>query len=72
MLILVLELLGSIGMILLSYELFADSVEQVGNRFGMSRASGSLLAAVGAGMPETMIPTLLPFSAKDRRERRLE
>ena len=56
---LVLELLGSIAIILLSCELFANSVEHVGNKFGMSHATaGSLLAAVGTAMPETMIPIL--------------
>jgi cation:H+ antiporter len=57
--ILVLELLGSIAIILLSCEIFANSVEHVGNKLGMSHAAaGSLLAAVGTAMPETMIPIL--------------
>jgi len=59
MFILLLELLGSIAIILASCELFANSVEHVGNKFGMSHATaGSLLAAVGTAMPETMIPIL--------------
>ena len=59
MFILLLELLGSIAIILASCELFANSVEHVGNKFGMSHAAaGSLLAAVGTAMPETMIPIL--------------
>jgi cation:H+ antiporter len=53
------ELLISIALILLSCELFANAVEHVGNKFGMSHAAaGSLLAAVGTAMPETMIPIL--------------
>ncbi len=59
MAILLVELFVSIGIILLSCELFANGVEQVGNKFGMSHAAaGSLLAAVGTAMPETMIPIL--------------
>ena len=59
MLFLVVELLFSIAIILLSCELFANAVEHVGNKFGMSHASaGSLLAAVGTAMPETLIPIL--------------
>ncbi len=59
MVTLVLELLGSIAIILLSCELFANAVEHVGNKLGMSHAAaGSLLAAVGTAMPETMIPIL--------------
>jgi hypothetical protein len=42
MFILVLELIGSIGIILLSCELFANSVEHVGNKFGMSHAAAAL------------------------------
>jgi cation:H+ antiporter len=59
MFILVVELLFSMAIILLSCELFANAVEHVGNKFGMSHAAaGSLLAAVGTAMPETMIPIL--------------
>jgi len=59
MVTLVAELLISIAVILLSCELFANAVEHVGNKFGMSHAAaGSLLAAVGTAMPETMIPIL--------------
>jgi len=59
MVTLVVELLISIAVILLSCELFANAVEHVGNRCGMSHAAaGSLLAAVGTAMPETMIPIM--------------
>jgi len=40
-------------------ELFANSVECLGERFNLSHAtSGSLLAAVGTALPETMIPII--------------
>ena len=59
MVTMVAELLVSIAIILLSCEFFANAVEHVGNKLGMSHAAaGSLLAAVGTAMPETMIPIL--------------
>jgi cation:H+ antiporter len=56
---LVLELLGSMIIILAGCELFANSVEHIGDKAGLSHAAaGSLLAAVGTALPETMIPIL--------------
>jgi len=51
-------------------ELFANGVECFGDRFNMSHATvGSLLAAVGTAMPETLIPILaLLFAGKGHRE----
>src|SRR5947208_12934592 len=43
--------------ILLSAELFTNGVEWVGEAFGLSEgAVGSVLAAVGTALPETMLP----------------
>ncbi|HUU50802.1 MAG TPA: sodium:calcium antiporter [Nitrospinota bacterium] len=58
-------LVVSIIIILGGCETFANAVEHVGNKAGLSHAAaGSLLAAVGTAMPETMIPILaLVFGA---------
>jgi len=58
-------LVVSIIIILGGCETFANGVEHVGNKAGLSHAAaGSLLAAVGTAMPETMIPILaLVFGA---------
>lgn len=63
---LILWLLGSMAIILLGCELFANAVEHVGDKTGLSHAAaGSLLAAVGTAMPETLIPILaLIFGAE--------
>jgi len=59
--ILVLELLGSMLSFLLSCEIFANSVEHVGNKLGMSHAAaGSLLAAVGTAYAGDHDPDLGP------------
>src|SRR5947208_2078934 len=43
--------------ILLSAELFTNGVEWVGESFGLSEgAVGSVLAAVGTALPETLLP----------------
>ncbi len=52
-------LLISIAVILSGCELFANGVECIGDRLNLSHATaGSLLAAVGTAMPETLIPIL--------------
>lgn len=52
-------LLLAIGTILLGCELFANGVECVGERLHLSHAtSGSILAAVGTALPETLLPIL--------------
>jgi cation:H+ antiporter len=49
----------SFGIILTAAELFTNSVEWFGHRLGISEgAVGSVLAAVGTAMPETMIPII--------------
>lgn len=53
------ELIGSMIIILAGCEMFANGVEHVGDKAHLSHAAaGSLLAAVGTALPETMIPIL--------------
>ncbi len=58
-------LVGGIIIILGGCELFANGVECFGDRFDMSHATvGSLLAAVGTALPETIVPVLALIFAK--------
>lgn len=51
------ELLGALILILFSAELFTNGVEWVGETMGLSDgAVGSVLAAVGTALPETLLP----------------
>ncbi|PIP22743.1 MAG: hypothetical protein COZ91_02840 [Candidatus Nealsonbacteria bacterium CG_4_8_14_3_um_filter_39_7] len=53
------ELIGSMVVILVGCELFANAVEHIGRKFSLSHATaGSLLAAIGTTMPETIVPIL--------------
>lgn len=63
-------LLLSIGIILLGCELFANGVEHVGDKLKLSHAtSGSVLAAVGTALPETLLPALaLIFGREGHKE----
>ena len=55
----VLILIGSLVVILFGAELFTNGVEWLGNKFKLSEgAVGSVLAAVGTALPETMIPII--------------
>jgi len=55
----VLELIGAILVILVGCELFANAIEHIGRKFALSHAAtGSLLAAIGTAMPETIVPVL--------------
>src|SRR5208337_3704528 len=50
-------LIGSLFMILLSAEFFTNGVESFGRRLSLSQAVvGSILAAVGTALPETILP----------------
>jgi cation:H+ antiporter len=62
--------LVSFGIILTAAELFTNSVEWFGHRLGISEgAVGSVLAAVGTAMPETMIPIIaIVFSGSAEHE----
>jgi cation:H+ antiporter len=52
-------LLISLGVILLGAELFVNGVEWLGKIFNLSEgAVGSVLAAVGTALPETLIPVI--------------
>ena len=56
------ELAMSLLLILLSAELFTNGIEWVGERFGLSEgAVGSVLAAVGTALPETLLPLVAIF-----------
>ncbi len=64
-------LLAGLLSILLAAEGFTNGIETFGSRFNLSQAVvGSLLAAVGTAMPETILPVVAIFfysgaSAKD-------
>lgn len=52
-------LLLSFALLLVGAEIFTNGVEWVGHRFGFTQgATGSVLAAVGTALPETMIPVI--------------
>jgi len=63
-------LLLSMIIILVGCELFANSVECIGDKLELSHAtSGSILAAVGTALPETLLPALaLIFGEKSHGE----
>jgi cation:H+ antiporter len=51
------ELIVALVLILVSAELFTNALEWIGESFGLSEgAVGSVLAAVGTALPETMLP----------------
>lgn len=55
-------LVGSFFLLLLGAEIFTNGVEWFGHRLGVSEsATGSILAAVGTALPETMIPVIAIF-----------
>jgi cation:H+ antiporter len=56
-------LLGAFALLLIGAELFTNGVEWLGHLLGISEnATGSLLAAVGTALPETMIPVIAILS----------
>lgn len=58
-------LLGSFALLLLGAKIFTNGVEWLGHRLGVSEsATGSILAAVGTALPETMIPVIAILSAQ--------
>lgn len=62
---LVIHLLGSILIILLGARFFTNGVEWLGVRLGLARgAVGSVLAAIGTALPETMIPLAALLSGR--------
>jgi cation:H+ antiporter len=63
----VLLLLGAFGVILVGAELFTNGIEWFGHKLDLAEgAVGSVLAAVGTALPETMIPIIaILFSPDD-------
>jgi cation:H+ antiporter len=63
----VLLLLGSLVVILVGAELFTNGIEWMGRKLGLGEgAVGSVLAAVGTALPETLIPIIaIAFTAGD-------
>jgi cation:H+ antiporter len=58
----VLLLLAGLAVILISCEVFTNGIEWLGRRLGLAEtATGSVLAAVGTAMPETIIPLIAIF-----------
>ncbi|OIQ94630.1 inner membrane protein YrbG [mine drainage metagenome] len=57
------ELLLMLFVILLASELFTNALEHLGERVGISEGvTGSLFAAVGTALPETLVPLLALFA----------
>ena len=53
----ILILVGSLVIILLGAEAFTNSLEHFGERLGISEGvTGSVFAAIGTALPETMVP----------------
>lgn len=54
-----LELLAMLVVILIAAEVFTNALEHLGEKLGISEGvTGSLFAAVGTALPETMVPVL--------------
>ena len=61
-LLVVLALIISLIIILISCEIFTNGIEWLGMRLGLAEtATGSILAAVGTAMPETIVPLIAIF-----------
>ena len=59
-------LLASLVAILIAAEFFTNALEHLGERLGISEGvTGSLFAAVGTAMPETMVPVLALMAGTD-------
>lgn len=57
------QLVISLLVILIAAEIFTNALEHLGERLGISEGvTGSLFAAVGTAMPETMVPLLAIFA----------
>jgi len=58
-----LELLGYLLLILVAAEIFVNALEHLGEKLHISEGvTGSLFAAVGTAMPETLVPLLAIFA----------
>jgi cation:H+ antiporter len=57
------ELLAALAVILFGAQLFTNGVEWIGEAFGLSEgAVGSVLAAIGTALPETLLPLIAILS----------
>jgi cation:H+ antiporter len=62
-----LELVIALGVILAGAELFTNGVESVGEGYGLSEgAVGSVLAAIGTALPETLLPIVAVLSGHEK------
>jgi cation:H+ antiporter len=60
----IVQLLLALVLILLAAELFTNSLEHLGDRLGLSEGvTGSIFAAVGTALPETMVPLVAVFAS---------
>ena len=58
-----LEMMGFLVLILIAAEVFVNALEHLGEKLGISEGvTGSLFAAVGTAMPETLVPVLAIFA----------
>ena len=58
------EMLGYLVLILIAAEIFVNALEHLGEKLGISEGvTGSLFAAVGTALPETLVPLLAIFSS---------
>jgi cation:H+ antiporter len=63
------ELLLSLVLILAAAEIFTNALEHLGERLGISEGvTGSLLAAVGTAMPESIVPIVAVFAGTTNAE----
>ena len=63
------EIIGAFVAILLAAELFTNGVEWLGEHYGLSEgAVGSVLAAVGTALPETILPIVAIVFGAERGE----
>lgn len=64
-----LELFGFLLLILVAAEIFVNALEHLGERLHISEGvTGSLFAAVGTAMPETLVPLLAIFAGTGNAE----
>jgi len=61
------ELLLMLVVILIAAEIFTNALEHLGEKLGISEGvTGSLFAAVGTALPETMVPLLAIFAGTEK------
>ncbi|MCE5394584.1 MAG: sodium:calcium antiporter [Acidithiobacillus sp.] len=65
----IVELLLALVLILVAAELFTNGLEHLGDRLGLSEGvTGSIFAAIGTALPETMVPLVAIFTASGMAE----